>query len=98
MQVTQIDAVTRVAEHASLRSQTVGYAAGRDKKFAIKPSLKAPDNKQATPTTTAKVAEVITLSCSEPAVDAWDSDAARIVRVAASGPTMSWRDDPKPRQ
>jgi hypothetical protein len=61
----------------------------------MKPNLKAPDNRHATPTATANAAEAITLCCSDPAADTWESDAARIVKVAASGPTMSCRDDPK---
>jgi hypothetical protein len=47
------------------------------------------------PTKIAKTAETTTLCGSDPVVDTCASDAETMVSVAASGPTMSWRDDPK---
>jgi hypothetical protein len=47
------------------------------------------------PTAIAKAAEAAALCGSDPAIGTCESDAARMVSVAASGPTMSWRDDPK---
>jgi hypothetical protein len=61
----------------------------------MKPSRKAPDNRHMRPTAIANAAEATALCGSDPVIGTCESDAARMVSVAASGPTMSWRDDPK---
>ena len=52
-------------------------------------------NRHMKPKAIAKVAEATALCGSDPAIGTCESDAVRMVSVAASGPTMSWRNDPK---
>jgi len=68
---------------------------GRERKFAMNPRRSPAESRPIKPTAIANAAEATTLCCSDPLADSCDSEAARPLRVATSGPTMSWRDEPK---